>query len=190
MPAEDAGRWDQRYAEEERFRTFTQPRPFLVEHARLLPKRGLALDAAMGLGGNASLLLKRGLQVIGVDISGVAVCQVHERLPELLAVQADLTSFQLAPDSVNVILNFYYLQRDLWTSYRRWLKPGGLLFIETMTRQMSKLQPDLDPAYLLEPAELSLAFSDWEILVYQEGWQKSRQGHPKAVASMIARRPV
>lgn len=189
MPGEDAFRWDQRYTEEERFKTFIQPRPFLVENANLLPEHGLALDVAMGLGGNASLLLERGLRVIGVDISGVAVRRAHEHLPGLLAVQADLTRFHLAPDSFNVILNFYYLQRELWGSYRRWMCPGGLLFVETMTREMAELQPDIDPVYLLDTGELPRAFFDWEILVYQEGWQLSRLGHRRAVASMIARLP-
>ncbi len=88
-------RWDRRYTEEERFRTYIQPRPFLVEQAHLLPTHGIALDVAMGLGGNAGLLLERGLKVIGVDISEVAVRQSHQRLPDLLAVQADLTCFHL-----------------------------------------------------------------------------------------------
>jgi hypothetical protein len=89
----------------------------------------------------------------------------------------------------DVILNFYYLQRELWSEYRRWLRPGGLLFFETMTIQMLASQPEIDPVFLLEAGELAEAFSRWEILVYREGWQPSRQGHPRAVASMIARLP-
>ena len=58
-----------------------------------MPAAGLALDIAMGLGGNAGLLIERGMQVVGVDISSVAVQRAKERLPSLMAVRADLTQF-------------------------------------------------------------------------------------------------
>jgi hypothetical protein len=54
---------------------------------------------------------------------------------------------------------------------------------------MLAIQPDLDPAYLLKPGELSVAFCDLEILVYREGRQVSRDGHLSAVASLVARKP-
>jgi ubiquinone/menaquinone biosynthesis C-methylase UbiE len=189
MPFEDALRWDRRYDEEERFRAYFQPRPFLVENAKLLPTQGLALDAAMGLGGNASLLLEHGLRVVGVDISQVALQRAARRLPGLMAVQADLTCLDFPRQVFDVIINFYYLQRSLWVDYRRWLRPRGLLIIETMTREMLELQPDIDPLYLLDPGELVQSFSAWEVLVYREGWQTSTRGHRRAVASLVARLP-
>ena len=56
MPIEDAQRWNNRYQQETRYNRFSQPRPFLRQHLWRLPASGLALDAAMGLGGNAGLL--------------------------------------------------------------------------------------------------------------------------------------
>lgn len=189
MPREDAKRWDQRYAEDERFRTFTQPRQFLLEHADWLPEHGLALDVAMGPGGNAAFLLERGLRVVGVDISWVALQRAKVRLPGLMAVQADLTGFYLPPNRFDVILNFYYLQRSLWPEYRRWLKPGGILMIETLTQEMLTIQPEIDPAYLLLPGELLTAFYDLDILAYHEGRQVARGGRTSAVASLVVRMP-
>ncbi len=189
MPIEDARRWDQRYAQDERFRTFTQPRPFLVEQAGFLPERGLALDVAMGLGGNAGFLLERGLQVVGLDISGVALQRAKQRLPGLMAVQADMTCYSFPSRTFDVILSFYYLERKLWADYCRWLNPGGILILETLTQDMLAIQPDLDPAYLLKPGELSMAFTDLEILVYREGQQVSRGGRTSVVASLVARKP-
>jgi hypothetical protein len=43
----------------------------------------------------------------------------------------------LMPDRFDVILNFYYLSRLLWDTYRKALKPGGLLFFETFVRDDS-----------------------------------------------------
>lgn len=189
MPKDDALRWDARYAQDGRFSTYTQPRHFLVEQSQWLPKSGLALDVAMGLGGNAEFLLNHGLRVVGVDISWVALSRAKKRLPGLMAIQADLPKINLTPGIFDVILNFYYLQRDLWAKFRRWLRPGGILIFETLTRDMSDIEPDIDADYLLERGELSRAFEDMEILVYREGKVVSRHGRPCAVASLVARQP-
>jgi tellurite methyltransferase len=189
MSIEDAERWNARYQEDERYLGDVPPRRFLVENAGSLPRQGLALDAAMGLGGNAGFLLERGLQVVGVDISWVAARQAKRRLPGLMAAVADLTRFRLPDEHFDVILNFYYLQRELWAKYRQMLRPGGILVIETLTQEMVGIRPDIDPQFLLYPGELRTAFDDWQILAYREGWVESETRHPKAVASLIASRP-
>jgi len=189
MPIEDAERWNARYMEDETHLREIPPRRFLVENAGSLPRQGLALDAAMGLGGNARFLQERGLRVIGVDVSWVAARQAKVRLPRLMAVVADLTRFHLPDECFDLILNFYYLQRDLWAQYRRALRPGGILVIETLTQEMHSLRPDIGPLYLLHPGELKAAFGDWQILAEREGWVETGTRHPKAVASLIACRP-
>lgn len=186
MPAGDAARWNARY-QQAKYTTSEGPRSFLVRHADLLPQEGLAIDVAMGLGGNAGFLIQRGLKVIGVDISDTAVRRARQLHPGLMAVIADLTHFSLPAAAFDVILNFYYLQRDLWPAYHRALRPGGLLVFQTLTQEMRQSQPDVDPAYLLAPGELRRAFDDMEILFYEEGWEASRSGSPRAVASLIAR---
>lgn len=188
MASQDAQRWDSRYTEIKRYSTFVKARPFLVNHAELLPSSGLALDAAMGLGGNAELLLKHGLKVIGVDISRVALKRAKQRLPTLMAVQADLTQFYLPANTFDVILNFFYLQRDLWPSYVRALRPNGWLIFETLTIDFLSLQPGIDPHYLLAAGELLHAFPSLEIVDYQEGWSTSDDGHRRPVAGIVARK--
>lgn len=184
---EIARHWDERYSQGTRH-SLEQPRPFLVEQAHHLPQNGLALDAAMGLGGNASFLIQSGLRVIGVDIAFVAIQRAAKRLPGLMAVLADLRSFHFPPNTFDVILNFYYLERSLFAFYINSLRRGGVLIIETMTNEMRSVRPDIDPIYLLEEGELRQAFSEMEILHYQEGWQQLNTPHPRAVASLVARR--
>ena len=189
MPASDAERWDARYRDGVRYGSQHQPRRFLVENAHLLPAQGLALDVAMGMGGNAAYLLSRGLRVVGIDVSSVAVRQAKRRLPDLMAVIADLRRFYLPAARFDVILNFFYLQRELWGDYQRALRPGGILILETLTLDMLSINPEIDPAYLLQPGELKTAFAHWQILESREGWVAMDTPRPRAVASLVARRP-
>lgn len=187
MSQEDARRWNNRYQSDMRD-SFEQPRHFLVEQAHLLPTNGLALDVAMGLGGNAGFLLQRGLRVIGIDISVVAIRKAAAQLPTLIPVVADLTNFYFPNEYFDVIINFLFLERDLWTIYPRALRPGGILVFETLCNEMLSIHPEIDPSYLLATGELAHAFPTLRTLVYQEGWQASSTKHPRAVASLVAQR--
>jgi len=189
MTVNDRFRWDNRYLEDQRFRSFEKPRPFLVEHNRLLPRQGLALDAAMGLGGNARWLINQGFRVIGVDISGVAIFLSKKKLPSLMAVQADLTNFALPENYFDLIVNFFFLERALWVDYQKALKPGGILIIETLTQKMLEINPEIESDYLLKEEELRNAFDTLEIITYREGWQNLHTRHPRAVAGLVARKP-
>ncbi len=193
MPTEDADRWNLRY-QSEPHASSDLPHSLLVDHVNLLPSTGLALDIAMGLGGNAGFLLQHGLRVVGVDISRVAVNSVKKNHPLLMGVIADLDRFTILSNKFNVILNFLYLQRDLWLPVVHGLRQGGLLFIECLTEDMLAVRPEIDPHYLLKPAELQNSFidgpagKDLEILYFFEGWTSSTRSHRRAVASLIARR--
>jgi tellurite methyltransferase len=193
MPTEDANRWNSRYLADPR-NSSDRPRTLLLEHADLLPSHGLALDIAMGLGGNASFLLQQGLSVIGVDISYVALSRAKRELPGLMAVVADLNHFHIPHSTFDVILNFLYLQRNLWIPMTNGLRIGGILFIECLTQDMLSIHPDINPAYLLKPTELQEEFitgefsKNMEILFYTEGWCSTNTSHPRVTASLIARR--
>ena len=181
---ESAARWNERYLRQPDGGVDPPPQPWLLEQQAWLPRSGRALDVAMGLGGSAGWLLGRGLSVVGVDISEVAVRRAKARWPGLLAFVADLETLVLPAAAFDVILNFYYLDRALWPQYRRALRPGGVLFFETFIAG----QPGMNPAYLLAHGELRAAFAGWRVLAYREGPIKQAGEEPRFVASLVARR--
>jgi len=193
MPSSDADRWNLRYLDDPKA-SFEQPRELLISHLNIIPKNGLALDLAMGLGGNAKFLLSQGLRVVGVDISSVAVIRAKNSAPGLMTVIADLNSFYIPPDTFDIILNFLYVQRDLWEPIVRGLKMEGILFIECLTEKICDLHPEVNSDYLLKPGELSNIFSTsqisrhMEILYSFDGWRSTGTSRPRPLADLIARR--
>jgi tellurite methyltransferase len=175
----DQARWNDRYRHQD---SPANPAGWLVEHQSLLPAPGLALDVAMGLGGSAGWLIERGWRAAGADIAEVAVRRAKARWPALLAFVADLERIALPGRAFDLILDFYYLDRALWPRFRRALKPGGLLLMETFARSPQGDDPGMNPAYMLEPGELRAAFADWEVLDYREGERGGRQA-----AGIVAR---
>jgi tellurite methyltransferase len=186
MSSDEARKWNERYRASVE-PAFRRPRDFLIEQAQHLPAGGVALDVALGLGGNAGFLLERGLHVIGVDIAEVGVRRAKERWPEVQAAVIDLTRYHWPACAFDVILNFYYCQRDLWPRFRSMLKPSGVLIMETLTLATLQTRPDYNPAYLLAPGELCRSFADWQVVVYREGWIGTDSGARRAVASLVAR---
>lgn len=190
MPEEDRRRWDERYLGDDRFQGQLPPHRFLQEHISLLPAGGLAIDFAAGLGASGGFLLGLGFRVIAADFSAVALRRARQSFPGLMAVQADLDRFPLPEARFDVLLNFFYLNRALFPAYPRALRPGGVLVMQTLTLDFQTIHPEIEDRFLLRPGELRSAFPGLETLVYEEGWTEGRRGHPRATASILARKPA
>lgn len=179
--------WDKTYARRE-YVFGKAPADFLVEIVEMLPK-GPALDIATGEGRNAVYLAKKGFLVEGVDISVVGLRKAKRLAAEngvkIQTVNADLNKYKIRPDHYSVILNFFYLQRSLFSQIKAGLKKGGVLVFETYTTEHLKNPggSSMEREYLLEPGELKKAFSDMEILHYSE-----RNDGKEAVARLVARK--
>lgn len=191
MPHPDARRWDERYAQEKDRWLDHDPRQLLVEYAHLLPKHGLALDAASGVGVNSLFLARRGLHVIALDISEIALrLAIRQARAEGLPLSAavyDLSSPWLPASFFDVILNFHFLERATLPVFRRALKPGGLLFFETFMKTGGEID---QPEYYLEPGELQAAYQDFEIIHAREMQLPATENHPpRGMAQLVARKP-
>lgn len=164
-------KWDLRYA------TATpeasRPCPVLALHAHLLPTSGgMALDLACGLGGNAIFLAERGFATTAWDISPVAVGKLREYAAARgLSVEAtvrDVLSNPPEAESFDLIVVSSFLERALAPSLMRALRPGGLLFYQTWTREAISANGPGNPAFRLAPNELLHLFQDLRLMVYRE----------------------
>lgn len=167
-------KWNARYLTRNNSVPDPAPEPAIVlkEYEHLLPEKGDALDLACGLGGNALFLAKKGLRVHAWDFSPVAIdCVLLQAKSENLSLITEIRDISLEPpqpSSFDVIVVSYFLDRSLIRKIKNALKPGGLLFYQTFTREkVADLGPS-NPEYLLEENELLDLFRGLQVRVYRE----------------------
>jgi len=183
----DRAKWDTRYASKDP-RHDADPVPLFAAWVRRLDP-GRALDVGAGLGRHAILLARHGWTVDAVDISLEGLAELRRRAQRagvrVNLIAADLDDFVVRAESYDLIVQTFFLSRRLLPRLRRWLRPGGHLYIETHVRT-----PD-DPArgrYALRPGELPQLMRGWEIIAYAEG-DRPEGIHRFATAGALARRP-
>ena len=162
-------KWDNIY----RKQILTKPQPAIAlsRYAHLLPKQGKALDLACGLGGNAFFLDEKGMQVDAWDISPIAINQInHSKKPSstLEALAIDLGRATFPKDHYDVICISRFLDRQLSSSIINAIKPGGLLFYQTFTREKALPNGPSNPLFLLKKGELLSLFSPLLPIIYHE----------------------
>ena len=162
-------KWDARYREA------SQPRPpaaVLSENQHLLPPRGTALDLASGLGANALLLARHGLDVSAWDFSSVAVDRLRAvAIAHGLEVDAqvrDLSTSPPEPASFDVIVVTHFLDRALAPAIAAALRPGGLLYYQTFVREKVSDMGPSSPHFRLGRNELLALFDGLIVRVYRD----------------------
>jgi SAM-dependent methyltransferase len=182
--------WDELYATNKEKWLADHPRQILIDAADLLPKSGIALDAACGVGNSSLYLAQRGMKVIAMDISLVALQILRERVLAqdlvIFPVAFDLSIPYLPPDYFDVILNFHFLERATIPIYKSALKPGGLVLFETFYRLNDQIK---EKDKYLEPGELASAFIEFEMIRYLESCLPDDVETGRGMAQLIARKP-
>ena len=172
--------WNERYRAGEQL--FDAPVPLVVKFARSAP--GLALDLACGSGRNALYLAELGWNVTAVDGSPVALdvlrARAHERALDIDIRSADLErgQFEIPSERFDLILDSYYLQRDLIPKMQAGLPRGGMIISIV---HLSDVDATPKRAY---PGELRKYFEGWTVLHYREG-QPQESWHQRPVAEIV-----
>jgi tellurite methyltransferase len=162
-------KWDSRYRESDRI---PLPAQVLTDNCHLLPPQGRALDLACGLGANAIFLAERGLEVSAWDLSSVAVERLQRESERLgLRIDARARDWQAEtpePASFDVVVVAHFLDRNLADAITEALRPGGLLFYQTFTRESVTDCGPSNPQYRLAVNELLRLFPSLIVRFYRE----------------------
>ena len=163
-------KWNQRYESTEI--TAIKPARVLEQNVHLLPNVGCALDLACGLGANARLLAKHGLDTVAWDISTVAIDKLSAYAEqEGIPLYAEVRDVELNPPPANrfdVIVVVHFLERRITRDLVTALRPKGLLFYQTWIHDTVDNVGPANPNYRLAPNELLSMFEPLRVLVYRE----------------------
>lgn len=164
MSMHDRERWDAAY----RGREVCQPAlpAVFAAYDAAFPTSGTALDVGCGQGAAAVWLARRGLHVLGIDASVVAIEQARALAAGTTArfVAADLDDSLPPGAPVDVLLCHRFRDPRLYRSFVDRLKPGGLLAICVLSEVGGS-----PGAFRAVAGELVRAFAELEPIAAGEG---------------------
>ncbi len=115
----------------------------LVSRACALSE-GLILDLACGAGRHMLEFERRGLKVIGLDLSAPLLKQAHDRIADLRLVRGDMRHLPFADGTFHFVANFftsfgYFADPEedarVLAGIRRVLKPGGCFALDFLNAE-------------------------------------------------------
>ena len=194
--------WDQRYGGEE-YVFGTAPNAFLAAHCDEL--QGPVLSISEGEGRNAVFMAEHGLDVLGVDISPVALAKARKlaisRGVKIRAQVADLTTYTPEEHHYGAVVSiFAHLAADtrdrLYPLLEQSLMPGGILLMEAYSENQISRDTggpkDLD--WLMTVEKVRRAFPNMEMLLLREVEREVIEGSGHtglaSVVQCIARKPA
>jgi tellurite methyltransferase len=191
MELDEKASWNKKYSEGSH--SSLDPDPFLVsayDEFLFDTTPGLALDIAGGVGRHAIWLAQHGWRVKLLDIAEVGIKQAEKnakRAGTSRSISAEVcnlnTMHDLGREQYDLVVVFFFLQRELFPALTAALKPGGFLIYKTYTAEQKHFAGGPShPMFLLEPNELLRAFSSLRILYYHQTVQE------KGLAELVARK--
>jgi tellurite methyltransferase len=181
--------WDERYGSGKY--SSAEPHKLLKGLVEKL-KPGKALDLACGTGRNALFLAEKQWTVTAVDNSRVGIEIAGQRAAaknlkvDFRTADLEKGEFKIEPNAYDLICDFYYLQRNLFSQMKTGVRAGGII---VATIHLFDEGGENSP-FLLKSGELRKYFRDFLILHYHETSLTDDDAgeHHRRTAEIIAQR--
>lgn len=183
----DRARWEERHRAGVWFEP-GQPSAWVMDRAGALPRGALVAEIAAGPGRHAIAMARAGLRVIALDFSEVAMRAAHRAAGALPvhAVAADVHALPLRERACDAIVCVNFLDRSLFPTLHRWLRPGGCVILETYTvDQLLLARGPRARAHLLERGELPRLVGPLRVTAERESLIRDAAGE-RYVGSVMA----
>jgi ubiquinone/menaquinone biosynthesis C-methylase UbiE len=129
-------------------------------------------DIAMGSGRDAVFLAEKGFFVTGLERSaeavGIAKKSMETKGVCVWPVLGDAKHLPFRKNSLDGIVVFYFLIREIMEELNAPLKKGGILIYETFLKRQNAIDRQRNPERLLDDGELFGYFDNLELLFYEE----------------------
>jgi len=182
---DDKQRWNEKYLVASMPKETSE---ILKVHSNLAHK-GRALDIACGMGRNTHYLADNGFEVDAVDFSDYALKQVRDA-DNIHKIDTDLDEYVFQEDHYELIIKVNYLDRKMFPHIIKALKKGGIFIYETFVKTPSGegYHNPTNPDFHLDLQELPKAFSELEIVYYEEKDAINLRGEKVRIASFVGRK--
>jgi cyclopropane fatty-acyl-phospholipid synthase-like methyltransferase len=204
--AEDprTAQWNERYSSDD-YIFGEAPNRFLESHAASLEPGQKALMVADGEGRNGVFLAKRGLDVLSVDFSPVALGKLRKLAARagvaVATKEADLLAWDWGRERfdaiVAIFIQFGPAEREIFfAKLKDALKPGGLVMLEAYTPKQLEYRtggpPVLDHLYTADMLRQIFAGYDMVELREHDAAMSEGRRHSgmSALVDLIARKPA
>jgi 2-polyprenyl-3-methyl-5-hydroxy-6-metoxy-1,4-benzoquinol methylase len=196
--------WDQRFSAPD-YIFGTEPNVFLTSRAGLFRSGQRVLDIACGEGRNSVWLARQGCDVLGIDISPLALKKA-QRLAENQKVrvqfrQTDVRDWEWSPVAFDAVVCIFIQfaapaeRHRLFEGFKATLKPGGVLVLQGYTPKQVEYRTGGPPdaAHMYTREMLEQAFAELEILHLREHEDTLAEGTKhvgrSALIDLVARKP-
>ena len=128
--------------------------PWVERFASLIPKQGLVLDLACGVGRHAVFLAQLGFSVLGVDQDVSQIESLAYPSIKTKALDLELEEWPLEGAQFSGIVVTNYLYRPHLDRLPQILAPKGVLIYETFAEGNAQFGKPSNPNFLLKEGEL------------------------------------